>query len=48
MGARLLAQGYKTGTLYLTTNMRDKVAVAIANGDFKLWHLKFGHMSKKG
>jgi hypothetical protein len=45
MGARLLARGYKTGTLYLTTNPRDTVAVA--KDDSKLWHLRLGHMSEK-
>jgi hypothetical protein len=48
IGARVVASGYKTSTLYMTTNLRDTVAVADASGDSTLWHLRLGHMSQKG
>jgi hypothetical protein len=48
IGAKILAHGYKTSTLYMTTNIRDIVAVADASANSKLWHLKLGHMSEKG
>jgi len=43
-----LAQGHKTGTLYMTKNMRDRAAVIDASVNSKLWHLRLGHMSEKG
>jgi hypothetical protein len=46
--ARILAQGYKTVTLYMTANIRDTVVVAYTSANLKLWHLRLGHMSKKG
>jgi hypothetical protein len=48
IGAKILAHGYKTSTLYMTTNIRDTVAVANASANSKLWHLKLSHMSEKG
>jgi hypothetical protein len=42
------ACGYKTSTLYITTNIRDTVVVVDANADSKLWHLRLNHMSEKG
>jgi hypothetical protein len=36
-GARILAHEYKTRTLYMTTNIRDIVAVANASADLKTW-----------
>jgi hypothetical protein len=48
IGARILAQRYKTCTLYMTTNIRDTTAVVDASVNSKLWHLRLGHMSKKG
>jgi hypothetical protein len=52
MGVRLLARGYKTGILCLTTNTRYTVAVAVVvavvKGDSKPWHLRLGYMSEKG
>ena len=44
---RIMAHGHKTGTLYMTTNNRDIVAVAAMSVDSKLWHLRLGHMSEK-
>jgi hypothetical protein len=48
MGARIIAQGEKTGTLYMTTDMRDTIAVADASAEADLWHQRLGHMSEKG
>jgi len=48
IGARILAQGYKTGTLYMTKNIRDIAAVVDASVDSKFWHPRLGHMSEKG
>ena len=47
-GARVLAHGKKTGTLYITSNPRDTIAVVDASTDTSLWHRKLGHMSEKG
>ena len=47
-GARVLARGKKTGTLYMTSSPRDTIAVADASTDISLWHRKLGHMSEKG
>ena len=47
-GARVLACGKKTGTLYMTLSLRDTIAVAEASTDTSLWHRRFGHMSEKG
>ena len=46
-GVRVLAYGKKTGTLYMTSSPRDKIAVAEASTDTNLWHRKLGHMSEK-
>jgi hypothetical protein len=46
-GARILAHGYKTGTLYMTMNSRDTITVADNGADSKLWHIRLGHMSEK-
>jgi hypothetical protein len=48
MGARIIALGEKTGTLYMTTDMRDTIAVADASAEADLWHQRLGHMSEKG
>lgn len=48
IGARIVARGCKTDTLYMTTNTRDTVAIADASVDSNLWHLRLGHMSEKG
>ena len=47
-GARVLARGKKTGTLYMTSSLRDKIAVANASTDTSLWHCRLGHISEKG
>ena len=35
-GTRVLARGKKTGTLYITSSPRDKIAVANASNDTSL------------
>ncbi|RVW37805.1 Retrovirus-related Pol polyprotein from transposon TNT 1-94 [Vitis vinifera] len=47
-GARVLALGKKTGTLYMTSCLRDTIAVADASTDTSLWHRRLGHMNEKG
>ena len=37
-GVRVLARRKKTGTLYMTSNPRDIIAVADANTDISQWH----------
>ena len=46
-GARVLARGKKTGTLYMTSGPRDTIAVADASTDSSLCHRRLGHMSEK-
>ncbi|RVW87889.1 Retrovirus-related Pol polyprotein from transposon TNT 1-94 [Vitis vinifera] len=46
-GARVLARGKKTGTLYMTSCPRDTIAVADASTDTSLWHRRLGHMRKQ-
>ncbi|RVW51035.1 Retrovirus-related Pol polyprotein from transposon TNT 1-94 [Vitis vinifera] len=46
-GARVLARGKKTGTLYMTSCPRDTIAIADARTDTSLWHRRLGHMSEK-
>ena len=47
-GALVVARGKKTGTLYVTSNLENIVAVADADGKSNLWHQRLGHMSEKG
>ena len=47
-GVRVLAYGKKTGTLYMTSSLRDTIVVAKASNDTSLWHHRLGHMSEKG
>ena len=47
-GVRVLACGKKTGTLYMTSSLRDTIVVAKASNDTSLWHHRLGHMSEKG
>ena len=47
-GARVLARGKKTGTLYMTSSPRNTVAVVDASIDTSLWHRRLGHMNEKG
>ena len=44
----IVAQGRKVGTLYMTSEIRDKISVADSSVDSKLWHRRLGHMSEKG
>ena len=46
-GAKVLARGKKTGTLYMTSSLRDTIAVADASADTSLWHCRLGHMNEK-
>ena len=46
-GARVLARGKKTGTLYMTLSPRDTIAIAEASTDISLWYSRLGHMSEK-
>ncbi|RVW19563.1 Retrovirus-related Pol polyprotein from transposon TNT 1-94 [Vitis vinifera] len=46
-GARVLARGKKTGTLYMTSCPRDTIAVSDVSIDTSLWHRRLGHMSEK-
>ena len=47
-GARVLAHGKKTSSLYMTSSPRDTIAVADASTDISLWHRRLVHMSGKG
>jgi hypothetical protein len=47
-GAMILARGHKKSTLYMTTHSGDTIDVVSIGADSKLWHLRLGHMSKKG
>ena len=47
-GALVIARGKKTGTLYVTSNLENIVAVADADGKSNLWHQRLGNMSEKG
>ena len=47
-GARVLACGKKTDTLYMTSSPKDTITVVDASTDTSLWHYKLGHMSEKG
>ncbi|PKI71267.1 hypothetical protein CRG98_008267 [Punica granatum] len=44
----VVARGKKEGTLYMTVNSHDSIALASANNDAELWHCRLGHMSEKG
>ena len=43
-----MARGKKIGSLYMTSSLRDTIAVADASTDTSLWHRRLGHMSEKG
>ena len=47
-GAMVVTRGNKTGTLYMTSNFRDTLAVIDAGANSSLWHCRLEHMSKKG
>ena len=42
-----MARGKKTGTLYMSSSLRDTIAVVEASTDTSLWHRRLGHMSEK-
>ena len=42
-----MARGKKTGTLYMSSSLRDTIAVAEASINTSLWHRRLGHMSEK-
>ena len=42
-----MARGKKTGTLYMSSSLRDTIAVAEASTNTSLWHRRLGHMSEK-
>ena len=46
-GARVLARGKKTGTLYMTSSPKDTIAVTDGSTNTSLWHRRLGHMSEK-
>ena len=46
-GAMVVAQGKKTGTLYVKSNCRSMIAVADNSMSSNLWHYRLGHMSEK-
>ena len=43
-----MARGKKTGTLYMTSSLRDTIEIADASTDTSLWHRRLGHISEKG
>ncbi|CAM9000198.1 unnamed protein product [Rhodiola kirilowii] len=47
-GSMVIARGKKEGTLYMTSNLQESIAVASVKGDADLWHCRLGHMSEKG
>ncbi|KAE8692869.1 Detected protein of unknown function [Hibiscus syriacus] len=47
-GELVISRGKKIGTLYVTTNLENIIAVADADGKSNLWHQRLGHMSEKG
>ena len=46
-GVIVLACEKKTDTLYMTSSLRDTIAVTEASTDTSLWHSRLGHMSEK-
>ena len=46
-GARILARGKKTDTLYMTSSPKDTIVVVEASTDTSLWHRRLGHISEK-
>lgn len=47
-GALVIARGKKNGTLYVTSNLENIIAIADNGGNSNLWHQRLGHMSEKG
>ena len=46
-GARVLARGKKTGTLYMTSSRREIIVVVEVSTGTSLWHCRLGHTSGK-
>ena len=42
-----MARGKKTGTLYMSSSLRDTIAVVEASTVTSLWHRRLGHISEK-
>ena len=47
-GARVLAHGKKTGTLYMTSSPRETIVAADTSTNTSLWHRRLGLMNEKG
>ena len=47
-GAMVIAHGKKNGTLYVTSNKENIMAIADSDEKSKLWHDRLGHISEKG
>ncbi|KAE8686024.1 cytochrome P450 71A9-like [Hibiscus syriacus] len=47
-GALVIARGKKIGTVYVTSNLENIIAVANVDGKSNLWHQRLSHMSEKG
>ena len=45
---KVMAEGKKVGSLYLTSQGIGTLAVADSKADSSLWHCRLGHMSEKG
>ncbi|XP_073014594.1 uncharacterized protein [Primulina eburnea] len=46
-GAMIVARGKKTGTLYMTSSLRNKLAAVDAGANSSLWHSRLGDTSEK-
>ena len=46
-GTMTIARGKKSGTLYMTTDARCSIAIAVGNETPKLWHQRLGRMSER-
>ncbi|XP_073017141.1 uncharacterized mitochondrial protein AtMg00300-like [Primulina eburnea] len=44
----IVARGNKTGTLYMSSSLRNKLADVDAGANSSLWHSRLGDTSKKG
>ena len=47
-GAIVVARGNKTGTLYVNSSCKSRIAVADNSVSSDLWHYRLGHISEKG
>ncbi|XP_075494914.1 uncharacterized protein LOC142532523 [Primulina tabacum] len=46
-GAMIVARGKKSGTLYMTSSLRNKLAAVDAGANSSLWHSRLGDTSEK-